>query len=113
VETRQCCGGAGRETVRVFNLRTRQLLGRSTPNDDGVHIGTTVLAPSGAVAYTIQVRATRDASQGPLWQVRSLDTAGEHVLDPGPDVVPGSLALSNDGGLTWRAGSHYRTSTLR
>ncbi len=109
IETYQCCGGPETDTLRVFDLRARRLVRTSPPIGKGIRIESVVLAESGAAAYTVQIR---DSQVDQVWQVRSLDAAGEHVLDGGPRVVPGSLARDRDGHVTWRSGAAVRTAPL-
>lgn len=110
IETYQCCGGLERDTLRVFDLRARRSLGKSAPIGRGIRIESVVLTASGAAAYTVRSGGSQVA---PIWQVHSLDATGEHVLDAGPHVAPGSLARDRDGNLTWRTATDLRTSRLR
>jgi len=98
----------------VFDLRARRLLRRSAAPTRGSRIESVVLTSSGTAAYTVQIR---DSQVDQVWQVRSLDASGEHVLDAGPNVAPGSLARDRrhlaEGHLTWQGARHYEPRRCR
>jgi hypothetical protein len=86
-------GDCRRSDVRVLNVRTGQV--RSSPRG-GVEFQSShgiVLDRSGVVAYI--------AGTTQSYSVHRFDGVSDSVIDPGPTVEPGSIALANET-LYWR-----------
>jgi hypothetical protein len=49
---------------------------------------------------------------GSRQEVHVADARGERLVDPGPDVVVGTLALSSGGVVYWKNGDEVRSALL-
>jgi hypothetical protein len=98
---RDGCQGGG---IRVLDVRTgRRRAGGQTP-DGASPVTDLALSAAGSVAWV------RPVGDGVL-EVRALGRHGERLLDAGPDVEPGSLALSR-ASVYWTRGGAPHSAPL-
>jgi hypothetical protein len=97
-------GGLCRMHVVVVNARKRTTVHRSAAMEG--FLRSLVLAPSGSVAW---IRASGLADQ---LSVGVIDASGERLIDQGPDIDPGSLALGT-GHLYWLDGGQPQAAQLK
>jgi hypothetical protein len=99
------------ESVERLDLRSgriRLLAESSTEGGDG-GVDQLVATQRGAAAWLVYVE---DASA--VLRVEKLDAAGHAVLDPGPGVEAGSLAVTRSGRrVYWSNGGQPRSAALR
>jgi hypothetical protein len=95
------------ERVDLRTGREKQVAELGTLFGEGSQLGDLVVARSGAVAWT----AVKDENGT---SVEKYDADGAGTLDPGPDVDPGSLALTASGKrVYWTRGGVPQSAPLR
>jgi hypothetical protein len=103
--------GSGADSVRVVNLRTGRIAGVA-----GVEasLKTLVLARSGAVAWSSELREDQDrepAANPQLNKITKLDALGKLVVDCGAGVSVASLRLSGRR-MSWKSSGQARAWNL-
>ena len=101
-------------SVKVVDLRDGRKPVRysALPDQTNVFVTDLVLAPSATVAW-IERRTTfpEPGKTQNAYEVHWANAAGQHLLDSGPDVQPGSLARAGST-LYWTRGAQPRSAQL-
>jgi hypothetical protein len=107
-------GGSSASVDLVDTAKRKRVRRWSTPSADELfgEVTDMELSSRGVAAF---IARTAHSAPGADWtyEVRTLGAQDDAVLDSGPDVEQGSLALARDGTLYWTRAGRVRSAALR